>query len=241
MEGIIDLHHEIMFYVVLIITFVLWMLVRIVVLFGAETLSLPHSNVAHNATLEWAWTLIPAVILVSIAGPSFSLLYSMDELNHPEVTLKVVGHQWYWSYEYSDFLRSNIQSYFGKVLPLGEYPRFAYTAMMVSEDDLMFGQIRLLETDWRVYLPARTHIRVLVTSADVLHSWAIPSLGIKVDACPGRLNRVPVYIKRSGVFYGQCSELCGILHGFMPIAVEVVSYGEYLDFFLLRAYLALAS
>jgi heme/copper-type cytochrome/quinol oxidase subunit 2 len=108
---------------------------------------------------------------------------------------------------------------------------------MVPEEDLVFGQIRLLETGWRVILPARTHIRVLVTAGDVLHSWAIPSLGIKIDACPGRLNRIPLYIKREGVFYGQCSELCGLLHGFMPIAVEVVSYQDYLDFFLLRAYL----
>ena len=210
------------------------MLVRVVVLFGTDKPSVPYSNVTHNDNLEWAWTMIPALILVSIAGPSFSLLYSLEELNHPEMTLKVTGHQWYWTYEYSDFLRSNVQSYFGKSFPLGEYPSLVYTAVMVAEEDLVLGDIRLLETDWRVSLPVRTHIRILVTAGDVLHSWSVPSLGIKIDACPGRLNRIPLYIKREGVFYGQCSELCGVLHGFMPICVEAIPYEEFLSSFALQ-------
>jgi cytochrome c oxidase subunit 2 len=149
-------------------------------------------------------------------------MYAMDELNHPEMTLKVIGHQWYWSYEYSDFLTTSESSFV-----VGEYPKLSFDAMLIQEEDLFFGGIRLLETDFVVILPARTHIRILVTSADVLHSWTVPSLGIKVDACPGRLNQIPVYITREGLFYGQCSELCGILHGFMPIALEAISYGEY--------------
>jgi len=108
-------------------------------------------------------------------------------------------------------------------------PVFTFDACMVQEEDLDFGFPRLLETDTYLILPARTHLRILVTSADVLHSWAVPSLGIKIDACPGRLNRVPLYIKRSGIFYGQCSEICGILHGFMPIVVQVVDYSDYIE------------
>jgi heme/copper-type cytochrome/quinol oxidase subunit 2 len=170
MEGIIDLHHEIMFYVVIVITFVLWMLVRIVMLFGAGRTPLPYSKVTQNVGLEWAWTAIPALVLCSIAGPSFALLYAIDELNHPEVTLKVIGHQWYWSYEYSDFFRSAGWPLLGKVYKLGEYPSLSFDSSLIQEEDLLVGDLRLLETDWHVILPARTHIRVLVTSADVLHS-----------------------------------------------------------------------
>jgi cytochrome c oxidase subunit 1 len=229
MEGIIDLHHEIMFYLIIIVMFILWML-----LITVEHFQIPDQKdwseftvmdgLTHHSGLEWAWTFIPALVLASIAGPSFALMYAMDELNYPEVTLKVVGHQWYWSYEYSDFVTNR------EDLVLGEYPKLSMNAMMVQEEDLRLGGIRLLETDIPVVLPARTHIRVLVTSADVLHSWAVPSLGIKVDACPGRLNQFPLYITRCGYYYGQCSELCGILHGFMPISVRVVEFAQYSRF-----------
>jgi len=141
MEGIIDLHHEIMFYIIIIITFVLWMLVRIVMLFSSDRPALSYTKITHCEELEWAWTLIPALILCTIAGPSFALLYAMDELNHPEVTLKVVGHQWYWSYEYTDFVRSE-----GWQL-LGEYPKVSFDATLVQEEDLLLGDLRLLETD----------------------------------------------------------------------------------------------
>lgn len=194
------------------------MLVRTVVLFNSSKLVLPYSTVTHHVELEWVWTIVPALILCTIAGPSFALLYSLDEINDPEVTLKIIGHQWYWSYEYSDFLRGIVLQ---DGVPLG------FDATWVQDDDLEYGSLRLLETDFRVVLPTRTHIRLLITSADVLHSWAVPSLGVKVDACPGRLNRVPLYIKRGGLFYGQCSEICGVLHGFMPIMVEAMSYADY--------------
>lgn len=148
-----------------------------------------------------------------MAFPSFALLYSIDELVNPSATLKSVGHQWYWTYEYSDF-----GAEFGSV-ELESY--------MVPEEDLGRGHYRLLETNYRVVLPVGVHVRALVTSADVLHSWAIPSLGIKVDACPGRLNQTAMFIKREGVFYGQCSEICGVNHGFMPIVVQAVSLDTY--------------
>jgi cytochrome c oxidase subunit 1 len=223
MEGIIDLHHEVMFYMVVIVTFVFWVIIRIVVLFSAPVGSLPYSTLTHHEGLEWAWTLLPTLILCAIAGPSFALLYSIDELSQPDVTIKVIGHQWHWSYEYPDFFTKE-----GLFLKPGSFPRFGFNATLIQEEDLQLGTLRLLETSSRLMLPARVHIRILVTSADVLHSWAIPSLGIKVDACPGRLNRVPVYIKREGTFYGQCSELCGVNHGFMPIVIETVDYTTFL-------------
>jgi cytochrome c oxidase subunit 1 len=231
MEGIIDLHHEVMFYIIIIIVFVLWMLIRIVMLF-AEKESLPYSRLTHHDGLEWAWTMAPALVLCAIGAPSFALLYGIDELNQPEVTLKVIGHQWHWCYEYSDFLGTPDFWLFQAKGNWEPHPVLRFEATMVQEEDLELGQIRLLETSWVVILPARVHIRILVTSADVLHSWAIPALGVKIDACPGRLNRVPVYIARGGLFYGQCSELCGVSHGFMPIVVEVITFSEYLDNFL---------
>jgi cytochrome c oxidase subunit 2 len=166
--------------------------------------------------LEIVWTIIPALILVLIAVPSFALLYSLDEILDPQITLKIVGHQWYWSYEYSDYLTTQSDEGFG------------FDSYLLSADDLTPGAFRLLEVDNRVVLPVNTHIRLLVSAADVLHSWAVPSFGIKVDACPGRLSQASLFLKREGVFYGQCSEICGINHGFMPIVVKSVSISEYL-------------
>jgi cytochrome c oxidase subunit 2 len=165
----------------------------------------------HSSLLEIVWTLIPATTLIIIAIPSFSLLYSLDELISPSLTLKIVGHQWYWSYEYSDYVE----------LEGGDSLNF--DSYMVNSDDLTFGAFRLLEVDNRVILPINTHIRLLVTAADVIHSWTIPSFGVKVDGCPGRLSQAALFIKREGVYYGQCSEICGINHGFMPIVVKGVS------------------
>ena len=139
----------------------------------------------------------------------------MDEIIDPIITLKVIGSQWYWSYEYSDNLEFEDE-------PL------IFDSYMVQENDLEIGQFRLLEVDNRVVVPTNSHIRVLITASDVLHSWAIPSLGVKLDACPGRLNQTSMFIKREGVFYGQCSEICGVNHGFMPIVVEAVSLEDYL-------------
>jgi len=154
-----------------------------------------------------------------IAIPSFALLYSLDEVINPSMTLKVIGHQWYWSYEYSD--SSNPKN----ILNFDSY--------MKSEEDLTLGNFRLLEVDNRIVLPIKIHIRLLVTAADVLHSWAVPSLGIKVDACPGRLNQVFLFLKREGVFYGQCSEICGINHGFMPIVVQGVKIDKFISYLII--------
>ena len=152
-----------------------------------------------------------------VAVPSFALLYSIDEILDPSLTLKVVGHQWYWSYEYSDYTTED-----GEAINFDSY--------MIPEDDLdMEGYLRLLEVDNRVVLPVNTHIRIIVTAADVLHCWGIPSLAMKVDACPGRLNQTSMFIKREGTFYGQCSEICGVNHGFMPIVVEGVSMDNYVS------------
>jgi len=167
--------------------------------------SLPLT-ISHHTTLEIVWTILPAVILILIAIPSFALLYAMDELEDPRLTIKAIGHQWYWSYEYRD-------------LVFGHPVSKNFDSYMVLEEDLPVGGLRLLEVDNPLVLPINTQIRVLVTSTDVLHSWAVPSFGIKIDACPGRLNQVGLLISRTGVFYGQCSELCGINHSFMPIKV----------------------
>ena len=140
----------------------------------------------------------------------------MEEIVDPAVTLKAVGHQWYWVYEYSDYNLSDEEA-------------LTFESYMVAEDDLEPGQLRLLEVDNRVVLPVQTHIRVIITAADVLHSWAVPSLGVKCDAIPGRLNQVSLFIKREGIFYGQCSELCGVNHGFMPIVVESVPVDDYIQ------------
>ena len=209
MQGIIDLHHDICFFLLVILVFVLWVLARTLYHFHEVRHPQPE-KILHGSTIEIAWTILPCLILVLIAVPSFALLYSMDEVVNPAVTLKAIGHQWYWSYEYSDYNESDEQT-------------LAFDSYMIPEDDLQVGQLRLLEVDNRVVLPVNTHIRVIITSADVLHSWA------KCDAVPGRLNQTPLFLKREGVFYGQCSELCGANHGFMPIVVESVSLQDYVS------------
>ena len=233
MEGIIDLHHDAMFYVVLIVTFVFWMLFVIVDLFTLPDMPprgrVVHkgyllSKVTHNTPLEVVWTVIPCLILYTIAVPSFALLYSMDELSNPQLVLKVAGNQWYWTYEYSG------NSYFDPATgTFKEFKDLVFDSYMTQIEDLEIGEFRLLSVDLCCYLPIDTHIRALVTSNDVLHSWAIPSLGAKIDACPGRLNQIGLYIKREGTFYGQCSEICGINHGFMPITVVGVDKGFFIS------------
>jgi cytochrome c oxidase subunit 2 len=136
------------------------------------------------------------------------------------MTLKCIGNQWFWAYEYSDYVSGD------------DVETVAFDSYMVPEDDLNPGELRLLEVDNRIILPSRTHIRVLVTAADVLHSWAVPALGVKMDACPGRLNQTSIFLNREGVFYGQCSEICGVNHGFMPIVVESVSLDKYVSWVL---------
>jgi cytochrome c oxidase subunit 2 len=218
MEGIINLHDDVMFFLVgtfaLVATFFVGLVTEC--LQSQRTGKFYYPPIVHHSALEFIWTSVPALILVAIAVPSFALIYSMDDLISAEFSLKVIGHQWYWSYEYGDLAENPAE-------PFSPTNRsVALDAYMVPEEDLVKGAFRLLETDRRVYLPVNTHIRVLVTSADVIHSWAVPSLGIKVDACPGRLNQISTYITRTGVFYGQCSEICGVNHAFMPIVVEVL-------------------
>ena len=215
MEGIVTLHHEVMAIIVFIGVFVAYLMVRCVQLFSRDVH--PKSDrVVHGTFLEIVWTITPALILLVLAVPSFALLYSVDEIIEPAVTLKAVGHQWYWSYEFSDYANEE-----GEVINFDSY--------MIPTDDLEQGALRLLEVDNRVVLPTQTHIRVIVTAADVLHCWGIPSLGIKLDGCPGRLNQTSMFIKRDGVFFGQCSEICGVNHGFMPICVEAVPLDDYVE------------
>jgi len=216
-EGMLSFHNYLMFFVIVIGTVVIWMLNYSIKNFN-NTVNKTSTKFTHSSLLEIIWTIIPAVILVLIAIPSFSLLYSLDELIDPNVTLKIVGHQWYWSYEYSD--------YTGFVANDSD---LNFDSYMISTNDLEMGTFRLLEVDNRVVLPINTHIRLLVTAADVLHSWAIPSFGIKVDACPGRLSQASLFIKREGVYYGQCSEICGVNHGFMPIVIKGLSVSSYIQ------------
>lgn len=214
MQGIIDLHNDIVFFMIVILIFVLWMLARTLYHYHHTKNPLPE-KIIHGTTIEIAWTVAPSIILVLIAIPSFALLYSLDEIVDPAVTIKAIGHQWYWTYEYSDYSQLDDEC-------------ITFDSYMIPEDELEEGQLRLLEVDNRVVVPVNTHVRMIITSADVLHSWAVPSLGIKCDAVPGRLNQTPLFIKREGIFYGQCSELCGANHAFMPIVVESVSLENYI-------------
>jgi cytochrome c oxidase subunit 2 len=216
MDNIIDLHHDIMFFLVVISTFVFYMLIRIVLAFRVEnTETVRTLTLQHHTWMEVIWTLVPAVILI-IALPSYILIYTMDELIDPKLTLKIIGHQWYWHYEYSDTTK---QSFADEGVSFDSY--------MKQDDDLTVGALRLLEVDYRIVAPLDTSIRLLITSSDVIHSWAVPSFGIKLDATPGRLNQIGLNINRIGVFYGQCSEICGVNHSFMPIVVESCSIDQY--------------
>lgn len=158
----------------------------------------------HGQTIEIIWTILPAIVLLFIALPSLRLLYLLDEINEPIVTLKSIGHQWYWSYEYSDFIDLEFDSY---IIPTNELTKDGF---------------RLLDVDNRVVLPINSQIRILVTAADVIHSWTIPALGVKIDGTPGRLNQTNFLINRPGLFFGQCSEICGANHRFIPIVIERV-------------------
>nr|AML26051.1 cytochrome c oxidase subunit II [Staphylinidae sp. BMNH 1274251] len=155
--------------------------------------------------IELIWTILPAITLIFIALPSLRLLYLLDEINNPLITIKTIGHQWYWSYEYSDFKNIEFDSY------------------MIPTNEMNNYNFRLLDVDNRIVIPYNSQIRMLVTAADVLHSWTIPSLSVKIDATPGRLNQINFFINRTGIFFGQCSEICGANHSFMPIVLESIS------------------
>ena len=210
MQGIIDLHHDIFFFLILILVFVSRILVRALWHFHYKKNPIPQ-RIVHGTTIEILRTIFPSIIPMFIAIPSFALLYSMDEVVvDPAITIKAIGHQWYWTYEYSDYNSSDEQS-------------LTFDSYTIPEDDLEFGQLRLLEVDNRVVVPAKTHLRIIVTSADVLHSWAVPSLGVKCDAVPGRLNQISILVQREGVYYGQCSEICGTNHAIMWIAERLAA------------------
>lgn len=214
MEEVIHFHNYICIYLTFIIIGVSYMLGVIVLNFAKSKRFISHKYLVHGTLIELVWTITPAVVLVFIAFPSFKLLYLMDEVIDPAITIKVNGHQWYWAYEYSDYATQDGTS-------------INFDSYMIPESDLEEGDFRLLEVDNRVVVPVDTHVRVVVSSADVIHSWAVPSLGVKMDALPGRLNQTSFLATREGTFYGQCSEICGANHAFMPIVVEAVKLEEY--------------
>jgi len=213
MAEMVSFHNALIWLIVIISLFVLALLVIIVVKFNTKA-NPKASKTTHNTFIEIAWTAIPVLILVVMAVPSFKLLYKSDVVPEAHMTVKAIGHQWYWSYEYPD------------------HGNFTYDAWLVQDKEDMEGEdrpfTRLLTTDTRVVVPVGKVIRVQMTSTDVLHSWAVPSLGVKKDAVPGRLNELWFEADREGIFYGQCSELCGTNHGFMPIEVHAVSEEEFL-------------
>ncbi len=211
-ERIDSFHSLLLWIITLIALFVLGLLLYVVWRFRASKNPVP-TRTSHNTLIEVLWTVVPIMILVIIAIPSFKLLYYVDKTHDAELTLKAIGHQWYWSYEYPD-------------------SKVSFDAMVIEDADLKPGQLRLLDTDNRVVLPVHTNIRLLIASTDVIHAWTVPPLGININAVPGRLNETWVNIEREGVYYGQCFQLCGINHGFMPIALEAVSkeaFAKWLD------------
>ena len=216
MEGLVELHDNILFYLVIILFGVGWLLISIVKNYTMTESPISHKYLSHGTLIELIWTITPALILILIAFPSFKLLYLMDEVSDPAMAILAEGHQWYWSYQYPDFLNND-----------NEFIEF--DSYLVPESDLEDGALRMLEVDNRLIIPELTHVRFIVTGADVIHSLACPALGIKCDAYPGRLNQVSVMINREGVFYGQCSEICGILHSSMPIVIESVSIDKFIS------------
>nr|NP_058512.1 cytochrome c oxidase subunit II [Laqueus rubellus]BAA95926.1 cytochrome oxidase subunit 2 [Laqueus rubellus] len=210
MEQTIFFHDYVMMGVVAILVIVMY--ISLPCLSGCFS----SRNILESHRLEFAWTLLPAVVLVFLALPSLNLLYMSDNILDPSLTLKVVGHQWFWSYEYSDAPGGGLM----------------FDSYMVAPGDLASGDFRLLEVDNRLVLPCGSHVRALVTSADVIHSWSIPSLGVKLDAIPGRLNSLSLFSNVVGVYYGQCSEICGANHSFMPICMEFITPDLFLGWVL---------
>lgn len=206
-EQLIFFHDNIMFIILVILVVVGW------IMLSSIMNKYYYKYLVEGTVIEIVWTVVPAIILLFIAFPSLQLLYSMDEVVDPSLTIKAVGHQWYWSYEYSDIEGESIE----------------FDSYMTPSSDLEIGDLRLLEVDNRIVIPVNTQVRVVITGADVIHCFAVPSLGIKADAIPGRLNQASFLIKRPGVYYGQCSEICGSEHSFMPIVVEGVSQEKFIS------------
>nr|YP_009388914.1 cytochrome c oxidase subunit II [Aeluroscalabotes felinus]BAX77926.1 cytochrome oxidase subunit 2 [Aeluroscalabotes felinus] len=199
MEELLYFHDHTLMILFLISTLILYMILLMV------TTTLTHTNAVDAQTIEMVWTLLPAIILIMIALPSLRILYLMDEVNNPHLTIKAIGHQWYWSYEYTDYQAVLFDSY------------------MIPTNSISPGMYRLLDVDHRMIIPMESPIRMLISADDVLHSWAVPTLGVKTDAIPGRLNQTSFIISRPSLSYGQCSEICGSNHSFMPIVVEATT------------------
>jgi cytochrome c oxidase subunit 2 len=208
MSDITWLHNIIMFVITFIVIFVVVAMVYICVRFNSKTNPVA-ATFSHNVKLEIFWTIVPTIILLVIAIPSFRLLDSAEHYPKPDFTIKVIGNQWYWNYQYPD------------------HGGFKYDSNMLSDAELKDGQKRLLDVDNPIVIPAGANVQFLITSQDVIHSFAMPSAGIKMDAVPGRTNAVSIQIDKIGTYYGQCSELCGINHAFMPIMLKVVTQEEF--------------
>ena len=202
---LLSFHDLILMTIVLILTIISYMLIFIIL----NKLSNRILNEAHK--VEFIWTILPAIILLLLAIPSLQLLYIIEESQNPVLTIKAVGHQWYWNYEYGDF------------------PHINYDSFLINSSQISVEKFRLLEVNNRIIIPINTEVRLLVTAADVIHSWTIPSLGVKADAIPGRLNQLSFSIHRPGVFYGQCSEICGANHSFMPITLESINTKSFIN------------
>ncbi|MCP5369910.1 MAG: cytochrome c oxidase subunit II [Rickettsiaceae bacterium] len=208
MNELHHFHNFLLIIITAIVAFVIFLVLYVAIKFNAKANPIPASF-THNITLEIIWTVIPVIILIIIAIPSFSILKMAEHIPKADLTIKVVGSQWYWSYSYPD--NDGIE----------------FDSRMIETKDLKPGQLRLLEVDNRIIVPQGKVVKFLITASDVIHSFAVPALGIKTDAVPGKVNETWAKIDKKGVYYGQCSELCGINHGFMPIAIEVVSEEEF--------------
>nr|YP_010586136.1 cytochrome c oxidase subunit II [Dolophilodes bellatulus]UZZ43885.1 cytochrome c oxidase subunit II [Dolophilodes bellatulus] len=203
MEQLIFFYDNSMLILTLITVFIMYMMF---ILFFNKLINL---TMIEHQNIELIWTILPGVFLIFIGIPSIHLLYLLDESNLPSITLKIMGHQWYWSYEYSDFKNIEFDSY--------------------MNNEFSSENFRLLEVDNRIILPMKFQIRTLISSSDVIHAWTVPSLGVKVDAMPGRLNQASFFLNRPGLFYGQCSEICGANHSFMPISLESINLPTFIN------------
>nr|YP_010324926.1 cytochrome c oxidase subunit II [Haemaphysalis qinghaiensis]UNO54055.1 cytochrome c oxidase subunit 2 [Haemaphysalis qinghaiensis]UNO54068.1 cytochrome c oxidase subunit 2 [Haemaphysalis qinghaiensis]UXD79097.1 cytochrome c oxidase subunit II [Haemaphysalis qinghaiensis] len=205
MEQMMFFHDHSMLIIIMITIITIYMIMNIIMN------NFTSRSMMEGQEIEIIWTIIPAVTLVFIAMPSLHLLYLTDELFNSQMSIKIIGHQWYWSYEYSDFNKE-------------------FDSFMIPEQEMMKNSFRLLDTDNKLVIPFNTTIKFLITSADVIHSWTVPSLSIKMDAVPGRLNQAFSFSKRPGLFFGQCSEICGANHSFMPISLEIIKMKNFIKF-----------
>ena len=208
MQNIFDLHNFVLIMMTAITIFVLILLIYVAIRFRKSANPNPSKR-THNALLETLWTAIPVIILIFMAVPSFKLLYEQDVIPEADMTIKVIGHQWYWEYQYP------------------EHDDLSFESYLVPDNELKDGEPRLLTVDNRLVLPVNKNIHVLITAGDVLHSFAMPSLGVKRDAVPGRLNETWMRIDRPGIYRGQCSEICGTGHGYMPVVIEALSENDF--------------